>query len=396
MVTLAYFAAGSRIYKMKYADDAGGGLKPEGSRQQSKAKKVGAEMKGEREQEHNRNKEERPFKYLAGDRAIGVEMSQSASVASAAAEFIAEGERTSLIEPMHRAYFRRPGERPAFLVLRDGREERTVLREEPGALPAGPCLIRSGEWLFAPEVNELYAGWLFSETAEQEERILQRIYYRLRASAAALLESADGAWAAVTLPFMPELADQPARQAALQDAQLEALFASVAERQRLGGDCRVDLLAPYPASAAEFAAQREFIEGVAEQTLGHAYAAACRIGAMIPPDVERAAAGEIARIADFLVLDGAAGEAAPEDAAGGFAKAAEEILAAVQRVKPAAVLLAAGAPAAYALADLYRIGFGGIFCSAGQRTEALLRAACLTWMARQDQAKPAAGGWLSS
>ncbi len=381
---------------MKYEGDAGGGLKPLRSWQQSKAKKVGAEMKGEREQGHNRNKEERPFKYLAGDRAIGVEMSQSASVASAAAEFITEEERRSLLEPVSRAYFRRPGERPAFLVLREGPGERPVQREEPGELPAGPCLIRSGEWLLAPGVNELYANWLFNETAEQEERILQRIYYRLRASAAALLESADGVWTAVMLPFMPELADQPARLAALQDAQLAALFSAVAERQRLGGDCRVDLLAPYPASAAEFASQREFIEGVAEQTLGHAYAAACRIGAVIPPDVERAAAGEIARIADFLVLDGAAAEAAPEDAAGGFAKAAEEVLAAVKRVKPAAALLAAGAPAAFALADLYRIGFSGIFCSAGQRTEALLRAACLTWMARQDHADAAAGGWLSN
>ncbi|WP_157771452.1 hypothetical protein, partial [Paenibacillus sonchi] len=73
-------------------------------------------------------------------------------------------------------------------------------------MPAGPCLIRSGEWLLAPEVNGLYASWLFSETAAQEERILQRIYYRLRASAAALLDSADGLWAAVMLPFMPELA----------------------------------------------------------------------------------------------------------------------------------------------------------------------------------------------
>ncbi|KWX77797.1 hypothetical protein AMQ84_11160 [Paenibacillus riograndensis] len=359
-----------------------------------KLKKVGAEMKGEREQDQNRNKNERPFKYLAGDRTIGVEMSQSATVASAAAEFLAEGERANIREPLNRAYVRRPGERPAFLVLRDGREERPALREDAGAMPAGPCLIRSGEWLLAPEINGLYASWLFSETAAQEERILQRICYRLRASAAALLDSADGLWTAVMLPFMPELADQPARLAALQDAQLEALFAAVAERQRLGGDSRVDLLAPSPASAAEFAAQREFTEGVAEQTLGHAYAAACRIGAMILPDVERAAAGEIARIADFLVLDGTAGEAAPEDAAGGFAQAAAEILAAARSVKPAAALLAAGAPAAYALADLYRIGLSGIFCSAGQRTEALLRAACLTWIARQDHADTAAGGRL--
>ncbi|WP_249900791.1 hypothetical protein [Paenibacillus sp. PK3_47] len=350
-------------------------------------------MKGEQQQDLVRSNEERPFTYNAVNRAVGVEMSQAASVASAAAEFIAGEEPRRETEVPDRTYFRRPGERPAFLVLREGQEVRTSFREE-GAYPAGPCLIRSEEWLLTPELTGLYDSWLSAADPLLEERILQRIYYRLRAAAAGLLESGDGAWAAVTLIYTPELAGAPAKLAALQDAQLEALFAAVAEHHRQGGDSRVDLLAPYPASAAEFAAQREFIEDVAEQTLGHAYAAACRTGAMLAPDVRHAAAGEIARIADFLVLDGAAGWPAPEEPAGGsFASAAAEILAAVQRVKPAAVVLAAGPAAASELADLYRIGMSGIFCSAEQRTEALLRAACLTWMARQDNIEPAAGGW---
>jgi hypothetical protein len=223
--------------------------------------------------------------------------------------------------------------------------------------------------------------------------MLQRIYYRLQAATTALLESPDGEWAAVTLLHPEELAAQPAKLAALQDAQLEALFTAVAESQRQGGDCRLDLLVAYTASGAEFAAKREFIEVVADQTLGHAYAAACRIGALIAPDVEPSAAAEIARIADFLVLDGAASELAPEGAAAeGFALAAGEILAAVRSVKPAAVVLAAGTPAASALADLYQIGFSGIFCSAGQRTEALLRAACLIWIARQQATLDTAAG----
>ncbi|NQX48532.1 hypothetical protein HQN87_24685 [Paenibacillus tritici] len=351
-------------------------------------------MKGERQQNDDPNQEERLFKYSTGDRTIGMEMSQSASVASAAAEFLAERDQRKSNGNMSRTYFRRPGERQPFLVLRDGRGERSTPREEPGIYPAGPCLIRAEEWLLEPELAALYSSWMSCAEDGQAERILQRIYHRLRAAAGVLLESADGVWAAVALPYTPELAASPARLAALQDAQLDALFAAVAESQRLGSDSRVDLLAPYPASRAEFAAQREFIEGVAEQTLGHAYAAACRIGALLAPDVERAAAGEIARIADFLVLDGAAGEAAPEEnAAEGFATAAAEVLAAVRRARPAAAVLAAGAPAAYALADLYEIGMSGIFCSAALRTEALLRAACLTWIARQDNTDAAAGGW---
>ncbi|KHL95665.1 hypothetical protein QW71_11080 [Paenibacillus sp. IHB B 3415] len=75
-------------------------------------------MKGERQQDQNQNNEERPFKYNAGDRTIGMEMSQSASVASAAAEFLTDGERRKSSGNMSRTYFRRPGERPAFLVLR--------------------------------------------------------------------------------------------------------------------------------------------------------------------------------------------------------------------------------------------------------------------------------------
>ncbi|MDF9843091.1 hypothetical protein M2105_004258 [Paenibacillus sp. PastF-1] len=360
-----------------------------------KPKKVGAVMKGERQQDHNRDNGERPFKYSAADRALGVEMSQAASVASAAAEFITAEKAGRGAEPPGRAYLRRTGERPAFLVLREGQGDRPLLRDEPGAFPAGPCLIRSEEWLQTPELAGLYECWLYSEDALQAERTLQRIYYRLRAASAALLESADSIWAAVTLLHTPELAVRPGKLKELQDVQLEALFAAVAANQRLGSDSRIDLLAPYPASSAEFAVQREFIEDVAEQTLGHAYAAACSIGARIAPGMPPAAAGEIARIADFLVLDGAAEPAAPEEpAAADFVLAAEAVLAAVRRVKPAAVVLAAGAPAAGALADLYRIGMSGIFCSAGQRTEALLRAACLTWMARQDNTDTAAEGWL--
>lgn len=353
-------------------------------------------MRGERQEEGLRSSEERPFKFMykAGDRAVGREMSLAGSVASAAAEFIAEVEQRDVVEPLNRSYFKRPGEQSTFLVLREGREERSAVRESSRSVQTGPCLIRSEEWLLEPELFCLYETWLSCEEEQQANRILQRISYRLRAAAEELLESADGEWAAVTLLHPGGLAEaQPVKLAALQDAQLEALFTAVAECQRQGGDCRLDLLAAYTASAAEFAAKREFIEGVADQTLGHAYAAACRIGALIAPDREPAAAAEIARIADFLVLDGAAGEAAPEEtAAEGFALAAGEILAAVRGVKPAAVVLAAGPPAAVALADLYRIGLSGIFCSAGQRTEALLRAACLIWIARQETMDSAAGG----
>ncbi|MEK4210121.1 MULTISPECIES: hypothetical protein [Paenibacillus] len=353
-------------------------------------------MKGERQQDGLRSSEERPFKFMykAGDRTVGMEMSQAGSVASAAAEFIAGVEQRDVIEPLKRSYYKRPGEPSTFLVLREGREERLAGREGTRTAQAGPCLIRSEEWLLEPELFCLYENWLSSEDELQAARILQRISYRLRAAAAELLESPDGEWAAVTLLHPESLAvAQPAKLAALQDAQLEALFAAVAESQRQGGDCRLDLLVAYTASAAEFAAKREFIEDVADQTLGHAYAAACRIGVLIAPDVEPAAAAEIARIADFLVLDGAAGEHAPEEtAAEDFALTAGKIFAAVTSVKPAAVVLAAGTPAASALADLYQIGLSGIFCSAGQRTEALLRAACLIWIARQRETLDTAAG----
>ncbi|WP_340025847.1 hypothetical protein MHI24_12030 [Paenibacillus sp. FSL K6-1096] len=353
-------------------------------------------MKGERQQNEGPKYEEHPFQSDPGGRAAGLEMSQSASVASAAAEFLAGGDPRKSSVSSSRSYSRRPGERQTFLVLREGRGDGAARREPPGVYPAGPCLIRAEEWLREPELSALYSRWMSCGEAEpaQAERILQRIYYRLRAATADLVESADGVWAAVTLPYTAKLAARPDRLAALQDAQLGALFAAVLHSQRLGGDSRIDLLAPYPAGAAEFAAQREFIEAVAEQTLGHAYAAACRIGALLAPDVSPAAAGEIARIADFLVLDGAAGEAAPgANAAEGFARAAAGVLAAVRRVRPAAAVLAAGAPAAYALADLYEIGLSGVFCGAAQRTDALLRAACLTWMARQEHPDAAAGGW---
>ncbi|WP_410512383.1 hypothetical protein PaeBR_20620 [Paenibacillus sp. BR2-3] len=329
-------------------------------------------MKGERQQDGFRNNEERPLKYSAGEQdGYGISREMAGR--------------------FNRTYFSRTDNQPAFLVLREGGDDRRTAAAG-GSAAVGPCLVRSEEWLLRPELAALYNTWINSEDGSEADRGLQRIYYMLRSAAAGLLESSDGSWVAVTLPFTDELSRQPSRLAALQDVQLEALFTALGERHLQGSDSRVDLLAPYPASGAEFAAMREFVETVAEQTLGHAYAAACRIGALIAPDAVHAAE-EIGRIADFLVLDGAAGGPAPEHdaAAEGFALAAGQILAAVRRVKPAAVVLAAGAPAVAALADLYLIGLNGIFCSADQRTEALLRAACLTWMARHETVEPAGG-----
>lgn len=290
--------------------------------------------------------------------------------AGTAAEWLKEG--GAYLPPSLR------GLRPAFLVLPEGREDRPSGRE-PAA--SGPSLIRSEDWLKSSV--PLYEAWLASEGEQEAEQALRRICYRLRDEAAAQFNGGSGTWTAAALPVLPELSVRPDLLAALQDAVLEALFRAVGERQRVGGEARLDLLASYPASAWEFAAAREFIESVAEQLLGHRYAAACRIGALIAPDIPPAAALEIGRTADFLVIDGAAAGAAPLDAAS-FANAAEGITAAVRRVKPAAAVFAAGAPAAEALADLYRIGLNGIFCAPAQRTEALLRAACLVWMDRHE------------
>lgn len=347
-------------------------------------------MKDEHQQDGFRSNEERPLKYNAGDQ-VWDGISFSVSLHSASAEPGSGGGSREITDRLNRSYFSRTEKQPVFLVLREGENDRReAIEGSPGA--AGPCLVRSEDWLLKPELVALYNTWITNEDDLVADRVLQRIYYMLRSSAASLLESSDGSWVAVSLPYNAELSARPSKMAAIQDVQLEALFAALGERHRQGRDNRVDLLAPFPASGAEFAEMREFIETVAEQTLGHAFAASCRIGALVAPEAERAAE-EIVRIADFLVLDGAAMAAAPEDdaAAEGFALAAGQILAAVRRVKPAAVVLAAGAPAASALADLYAIGLNGIFCSADQRTEALLRAACLTWMARQETFDPIEG-----
>lgn len=171
-------------------------------------------MKGERQQDGFRSSEERPFKFMykAGDRAVGMEMSQAGSVASAAAEFITGVEQKDVVEPLNRSYFKRPGEQSAFLVLREGREEREerpTTREGTRSVQAGPCLIRSEEWLLEPELFCLYENWLSSEDELQANRMLQRIYYRLQAATTALLESPDGEWAALTLLHPEELRRSP-------------------------------------------------------------------------------------------------------------------------------------------------------------------------------------------
>ncbi|WP_036737038.1 hypothetical protein, partial [Paenibacillus zanthoxyli] len=136
--------------------------------------------------------------------------------------------------------------RPVFLVLPEGRENRPSFRE-PGTTAAGPSLVRSEDWL--RQADPLFTAWLATGDGPEADLALRRIYYRLRDEAAALLGSEGGEWAAVSLPAVPELDSRPDRLAALQDILLEALFnaLALAERQREGGDCRLDLLAPHPA-----------------------------------------------------------------------------------------------------------------------------------------------------
>lgn len=268
-------------------------------------------------------------------------------------------------------------------VLPEGRDDLREFRNGPSG---GPRLIRADEWLLEPQVLKLCDTWL-TEEGRDGERAWQRLRLRLSSAAHRLLDSPGGAWTAVTLLHMPELSRRPARLAALRDAQLEALFTSLASLQREGQDGRLDLLAPYPAGPDEFAGIREFTERVAEELLGHAFAAACRVGALIAPDCPPAAAGEIARTADFLVVDGAAAVSAPAESAAHFVRAAEELAAAVRRVKPSAAVFAAGPPAAANMADLYAIGLRGIFCRPEQRTAVLLQAAGLIRRARQAPAE---------
>lgn len=96
-------------------------------------------MKVERQQNEGPKYEEHPFQSDPGGRAAGAEMSQSASVASAAAEFLAEGDRRKSNVSTSRTYIRRPGERQAFLVLREGRGTGLSAVSRPASTLRGPA-----------------------------------------------------------------------------------------------------------------------------------------------------------------------------------------------------------------------------------------------------------------
>lgn len=89
----------------------------------------------------------------------------------------------------------------------------------------------------------------------------------------------------------------------IQDIQIEALFRAMRACEQQGVDCNVDILVTHPRSAEQFADVVQFIDQIAEQTLGHMRRSInYRVGALVPWNIRSSIAADIARCTHLMVV----------------------------------------------------------------------------------------------
>lgn|GEM_PF-1397242 len=239
--------------------------------------------------------------------------------------------------------------------------ERIELDIRQGAQGIG--LIRGEEALQHGLLQEVYSAWLKSR-GEKASMLRRRLIMLWTAYWVSVFQAANGSKCAVSLLEDPALS-HPMEKREAQDAQLESMFRALEQCGGQGMECQLELLAVQPAHADEFMDIHHFIEEVAEQTLmDQRRFVRIRYGALLDERTNPAAAAEIARMADVIVLDMEGTESGgepelTEDAVKGFAFAG--IIERIRRIKPQLTLRMNGA-GTDDLKMVYRHGIHEVSC----------------------------------
>lgn len=226
----------------------------------------------------------------------------------------------------------------------------------------GIGLIRGEEALQHGLLQEVYTAWLKSR-GEKSSMLRRRLIMLWTAYWVSVFQAAKGSRCAVSLLEDPALSHAMEEREA-QDAQLESMFRALEQCGEQRIECQLELLAVQPEHADEFMDIHHFIEEVAEQTLmDQKRFVRIRYGALLDERTNPAAAAEIARMADVIVLDMEGTESGgdpgvTEDAARGFA----DIIERIRRIKPQLTLRMNGAGTGD-LKMVYRHGIHEVSCS---------------------------------
>ncbi|OZB90449.1 hypothetical protein CJP46_33335 [Paenibacillus sp. XY044] len=246
---------------------------------------------------------------------------------------------------------------------------------------AGLVLLREEEWLRTGHLKEIYAEWLNRDLEEdgRGREIQERLMNRWKGHLVNLLHSLQGAPLTVALvsgrlkDYRKLKGDAALDIDMLRDIQLEALFRAAQSCQMQRIDCSLELLVPYPEDREAFHKIHEFIDRVGEETLCHQRRSLrYRVGAMLDWDVRETAAAEIARSADFIIINGkhegawlmeylvGEGERGKVLSAGIPFSVLEELVHSIRRTKPAIRIRLSGAVKPADLVYVYRLGLNEV------------------------------------
>ncbi|PQP86734.1 hypothetical protein CPT76_28575 [Paenibacillus sp. AR247] len=252
----------------------------------------------------------------------------------------------------------------------------------------GEILQEAEEYRSKPEEGttpEMLLDWSDSMrslrvyTEEAEREIQERLMNRWKGHLVNLLHSLQGAPLTVALvsgrlkDYRKLKGDAALDIDMLRDIQLEALFRAAQSCQMQRIDCSLELLVPYPEDGEAFHRIHDFIDRVGEETLCHQRRSLrYRVGAMLDWDVRETAAAEIARFADFIVINGKHEGAwlmeylVSEEERGKVLSAGipysvlEELVYSIRRTKPAIRICLSGAVKPSDLAYVYRLGLNAV------------------------------------
>ncbi|WP_054956937.1 putative PEP-binding protein [Paenibacillus dakarensis] len=269
----------------------------------------------------------------------------------------------------------------------------------------GIGLLRGEAMLHANVLlHEIYRDWLDS----QDE--IEKLYYRTRLvslwteEGTAIIQAARGALCSVSLAWDKAVECSPEARYELQDIQLESWYRALARCQEEGTECRLELLAFWPADAADFTAAYEFMDEVGKQTLCQLKPTVeLRIGALLHPEIAPDDAADIARLADVIVMDTeydlthqvSENRDNPRAIRGGIDLTKEitewanpvllqynieEVISGIRRVKPHIGIRVSGEVTAADLHTIYRLGISEVCCEAGSIAPVRLAGVRLEWM----------------
>ncbi|WP_145949865.1 hypothetical protein [Paenibacillus sp. Y412MC10] len=355
-----------------------------------------------REEENGRQESDAPHLEDAGDYARAgslpeiaslVELASIGSITREKALLSADSERIGEILQEAEEYRSKPeeGTTPEMLLdwsdsmrsLRVYTEEAPYLYRQNERLDgaAGLVLLREEEWLRTGHLKEIYAEWLNRDPGDdgREREIQERLMNRWKGHLVNLLHSLQGAPLTVALvsgrlkDYRKLKGDAALDIDMLRDIQLEALFRAAQSCQMQRIDCSLKLLVPYPEDGEAFHRIHDFIDRVGEETLCHQRRSLrYRVGAMLDWDVRETAAAEIARFADFIVINGKHEGAwlmeylVSEEERGKVLSAGipysvlEELVYSIRRTKPAIRICLSGAVKPSDLAYVYRLGLNAV------------------------------------